>query len=382
MKLAVVAAGDPLDVRTWSGTPYFMTNALQSIFTDVLPIRAAFPPWWHLARRLSRKITAGSFELSWIKTIAKTHADRIARILDRERIDAAVCIANSPVSAYLARNFPVIHVSDATVPLMRDYYQEFSRLPRFLAENALELDRTSVKASRACLYPTEWAARSAIDHYGADPSRVHVIPWGCNIERKDIPNELSYLRTDRCNLVFIGVDWARKGGDIVIDTFEQLLDLGCLSSVDIIGAKPNLRERLRGIRAGGFHIGEHGFINKSTPEGLALFQSIMRQASFLFVPTRQDCYGLVFAEASAYGAPAITTRTGGVPGVVQEGVNGYLLDPSATAAEYAQLIWNVWSDDARYRRLRTSSRRRFESVLNWDAWLARSVNIIEKAAGS
>ena len=29
MQLAIFAAGDPLDVRTWSGTPYFMSKALQ-----------------------------------------------------------------------------------------------------------------------------------------------------------------------------------------------------------------------------------------------------------------------------------------------------------------------------------------------------------------
>jgi hypothetical protein len=36
VKVAVVAAGDPLDVRTWSGTPYYMTQALKTRFPDLL----------------------------------------------------------------------------------------------------------------------------------------------------------------------------------------------------------------------------------------------------------------------------------------------------------------------------------------------------------
>lgn len=329
-------------------------------------------------RRLVRKATGGAIELSWIKFVAKMHADRIARALERERVDAAISIANSPLSAYLARRFPVIHLSDATVPIMRDYYQEFARLPKFLAEAALELDRDTVRYSRVSLYPTEWAATSAVNDYGANRSRVHVIPWGCNLEKNDIPSDTTYVRSDQCNLVFIGVDWMRKGGDIAIDAFERLLDLGCPVLLDIIGAKPNLQERRRSIR----YVAEHGFINKGTPDGLSLFQSIMRKASFLFVPTRQDCYGLVFAEASAHGVPVIATRTGGVPGVVEDGVNGYLLDLDAAADKYAELIQKVWSDEALYRRLRKSSRVRFEQILNWDSWVARAAPIIDAALSS
>ena len=307
------------------------------------------------------------------------HADRIAKALERERVDAAIGIANSPLSAYLARRLPVIHLSDATVPIMRDYYIRNSHACQSSwREAAFELDRDTVKYSRACLYPTEWAASSALSDYKADRSRVHVIPWGCNLEKNDIPSDTPYVRSDQCNLVFIGVDWTRKGGDIVIDAFERLLDLGCPALLDIIGAKPNLQKRRRGI----CHITEHGFISKGTPDGLSLYQSIMRKASFLFVPTRQDCYGIVFAEASAYGVPVISTRTGGVPGAVEDGVNGYLLGTDAGADKYAELIQRLWLDDELYRRLRKSSRARFEQILNWDSWLARAAPVIDAALSS
>ena len=123
-----------------------------------------------------------------------------------------------------------------------------------------------------------------------------------------------------------------------------------------------------------------GFLNKGTNEGLEKFNTIMKQASFLFVPTRQDCYGVVFAEANAYGVPVITTATGGVPGVVEEGVNGHMLSTQAGADQYTKLIWDTWSNDDQYHQLRVSSRKRFEEVLNWDSWLARATGVIEAAA--
>ncbi|TSA49979.1 MAG: glycosyltransferase [Sphingobacteriales bacterium] len=39
------------------------------------------------------------------------------------------------------------------------------------------------------------------------------------------------------------------------------------------------------------------------------------------VPSRAECYGIVFAEASSYGLPSVSTDTGGVSAVVKEGVN-------------------------------------------------------------
>ena len=118
----------------------------------------------------------------------------------------------------------------------------------------------------------------------------------------------------------------------------------------------------------------HGFINKGSAEGRVQFDRIMKQASFLFVPTRQDCSPMVFAEANSYGVPVITTSTGGVADVVHEGVNGHLLPIDAKADAYADLIWAVWADQSRYNRLRNLSRRQnaFTHVLNWKSCFPRN----------
>ena len=91
-------------------------------------------------------------------------------------------------------------------------------------------------------------------------------------------------------------------------------------------------------------------------------------SDFLLVPTRCDAYGHVFCEASAFGLPSITTSTGGVPEVVRNGENGYVLPYSARGSEYAQIIAEIYQDDQRYTALVESSRAAFESRLNWDVW--------------
>lgn len=254
---------------------------------------------------------------------------------------------------------------------MLDYYTEFSRLPKFLPANAWQLDSASVQRSRACLFSTEWAANSAIRDYGADPSRVHVIPWGCNLDTSETAAYETGFRGDTCHLVFIGVDWRRKGGDIAVDVARLLSEGGYPVKLHIIGARPTLKIRSDTIVV-------HGYINKSTQEGRDLFKTILKQAAFLLVPTRQDCSPMVFAEANAYGIPVITTRTGGVQYIVKDGLNGYALPIEGTAGDYAELIWRIWSDPEVYNHLRGSSRQQFQQVLNWQTWLEKAAAVIEQ----
>lgn len=370
MKVAVVTVGNPLDINVWSGIPYYMTKKLLTLYPDLIIVECPRPLWIKYARNIIHKLTRGFIDIYWIKTLSRWNATRIASDLLRMKVDVVLCICNAPISAYIAEKIPTIHVSDATVPLLKNYYEEFTP-PKLMLSNALYLDRTSVLTSRACFYPTTWAAKSAIRDYGANPSRVHIIPWGSNMESSAVAPDNYKAFSETCHLVFVGLDWKRKGGDLAVATARILAAGGQPVKLHVIGSSPQLKADDA--------IVVHGYIDKRTEEGRRKYEQIMLQASFMFVPTRQDCFGIVFCEANSYGVPVITTRTGGVPDVVIEGINGHLLSSDATAQDYAHLIWDIWSDPDRYSRLRKSSWLRFKKELNWDSWATRVAELI--AAG-
>ena len=87
---------------------------------------------------------------------------------------------------------------------------------------------------------------------------------------------------------------------------------------------------------------------------------------------------LAAAEANAYGVPAITTETGGVPEVVKDGINGYCLPYSANGNTYAALISELFIDESRYRELIFTSRQHFEKNLNWSKWAEGFRELFEK----
>ncbi|MBW4622075.1 MAG: glycosyltransferase family 1 protein [Cyanosarcina radialis HA8281-LM2] len=61
--------------------------------------------------------------------------------------------------------------------------------------------------------------------------------------------------------------------------------------------------------------------------GLQLATAYASADAFIF-PSRTETLGLVLLEAMAAGCPVIAARSGGIPDIVQDGVNGYLFDPA------------------------------------------------------
>ncbi|MBL0181104.1 MAG: glycosyltransferase family 4 protein [Chitinophagaceae bacterium] len=110
------------------------------------------------------------------------------------------------------------------------------------------------------------------------------------------------------------------------------------------------------------------FINKSVKEEADRLYNILLQTDFLLLPTRAECAGIVFCEASAFGIPSITTDTGGVSTYVQNGINGFTLPISSGAEAYADKILDLYSKEDAYRQLCISSRNKYDATLNWDAW--------------
>ncbi|NEO99706.1 MAG: glycosyltransferase family 1 protein [Symploca sp. SIO2E9] len=60
--------------------------------------------------------------------------------------------------------------------------------------------------------------------------------------------------------------------------------------------------------------------------GLELATAFASADAFIF-PSQTETLGLVLLEAMAAGCPVVAARSGGIPDIVTDGVNGYLFDP-------------------------------------------------------
>jgi glycosyltransferase involved in cell wall biosynthesis len=367
--VGLVTVGDPSNVRSWSGTPYFMARALERQFTGLTRIGPLTVPWLNLFRAYGsakRMFSGRQYSALHARPVSDRLAAKVGCEIRAAGLDAVVAPAGSTLVGGIPEDVAFIYSSDATSRLVDGYHPHYRTLSKRTRHDAERLEQAAITRADLLLYPTEWVARSAIEDYGADPSKVHVIPWGANLESPPPAPTFDDTPPDgRCRLLFVGVDWTEKGADIAVETLRCLRRDGLLAELTICGCTPP-----SGVDVPGLTV--IPFLDKREPDQLARLQGLYRDADFFLLPTRADCYGIAFCEASAHGVPSIGTATGGVPGVVSEGENGHLLPYSANGADYAALIAEIYRDADRHRRLRSESRRVFEERLNWDAWGAQA----------
>ena len=361
MNIVFLARFDPADINCWSGTSYYIYQKLKEK---------------HHVEIVGPEILNQLASFKGVNFPANTFSpdDRYVKHLGRllsERINALGCdliFMGDLVFIPLGANVPLVLLSDMTYEQVKIHYRKSDERN---IEPCINLEKLLLNNSFRIIYSSEWIKQKTIDFYNTDPDKIHVVEFGANIPA---PTDYSIdIHTDICRLVFIGVDWERKRGDMVLQIYQLLKAEGFPCSLTIIGStpedEPEEDENLIIIPR----------LDKSKKEDLEKLCQILSESHFLVLPTRFDAFGIVFSEASAYALPSIATDVGGVSQAVREGKNGYLLPLEATAADYAEKIKTVFGDKENYIKLRQTSRQEFETRLNWDVWGEKVNKILEEA---
>ena len=141
----------------------------------------------------------------------------------------------------------------------------------------------------------------------------------------------------------------KRIGDVV-DTFRQIREK-MPARLLLIGDGPELPLALNGlidyglrddyIACGAVHDVEH----------------VLAQLDVFLLPSEQESFGLAALEAMACGVPCIVSRTGGLPEVIDEGENGYLL-PVGDTAGMAEAAVGLLKAPSRRARFGAAARRK------------------------
>lgn len=203
---------------------------------------------------------------------------------------------------------------------------------------------------------SQWAKDSLVDDYGADEARIRVLHPGADLALFPFgktPREPARGRPLR--LLFVGGDFERKGGDLLLHLLAGPLagrvQLDVVSNATIPAA------------AG---LTQHRNVGPNSPELLALY----RQADVFVLPTRADCLAVVLGEAMAAGLPIITTRVGAHAEAVRDGETGYLIDSGDIAALQDRIERYLATPESAVsmgQRSREFGEERFDARKNSDA---------------
>ena len=377
-KIAYYTINDPMDKRSWSGTTYYLGKSLQKNIGDVDFLGPVKIPWLlDKTLRGLQKLSRFFFKVEYIpkySLLKNVYAARcLKRKMKKHQYDFLVAPGAAPELAYLNTCLPVIYYGDATYKIYsEDYEKEFKNLSLISRWEGNHLEKRALKKSALLIFASQWAATSAINDYQVPPEKVEIILLGANMDIFPEP-EIIFKKEENAQLtlLFLGVDWERKGGAIAFDALIHLHSQGIKARLIVCGVIPPphfVHQYMEVIP----------FLNKNEPQDYRRFVDILSTVHFLIIPTRADCSLLVNAEANAYGVPTISTKVGGVAEVVKDGINGYCLPFDATGADYALSIKNIFLDKEKYHSLIASSRREFEEKLNWEQFAVFFSEVLKK----
>jgi glycosyltransferase involved in cell wall biosynthesis len=363
-KIAFVTPIDARSRNAWSGTYFSIWNALQKHVGDVEligPVKPFFALWFgKMLTGLSQKIFHKRFDYPHSKMLARAYGSIVSKQLRKGNYDLVV--TSSAFIPYLKTSAKIAYISDTTVMNSINYYKSLTDLFLFSKRESIEIERMALEKADFLIYPSLWASNSAIHDFNIPAEKVFTFPYGANIET--VPEReqiLSRKKNNVCHLLFLGVDWNRKGGEIAFDALIELNRMGIDTQLTVCGCIPPEKFQHPKLKV-------IPFLDKKDNVQKQKFINLFFHSDFLILPTRNECFGVVFCEASAFGVPSITADTGGVSSAVTQGENGFLLPDSAGGKEYAQVIASIFKDDYNYYSLVKKSRELYESKLNWDKW--------------
>ena len=371
-RILLVSFDDPRDPATWSGVPYSVFRALErqveriDVLTGVPVVRSAA----HVG--LHRLFGERRYPLWMTKPALVAFGRALERMADDLEPDAIISISSQYLvhcrSAVFER-FPTVMFSDAPWELWQEAYRDFSKR-RLLTGRYGRLEAKVARRITGTVYASDWAADWFTTRHRVPRHKLHVAPFGATMTPR---SALAPRRAPQgvLRLLFVGVHWKRKGGPFAVEVTRALRTLGRDARLDVVGCSPQLDEADRSF------IEVHGVLPLNSPSRRESLEQLFGEAHLLVVPTRAECFGIVFAEAGAFGIPAVAGGVHAVPSVIEDGANGLLVGERDDPRSVARRIHELVADEGRYGRMAATARDRYETRFKWDAFARRLLDTLD-----
>jgi len=206
----------------------------------------------------------------------------------------------------------------------------FRGVPVRRIDEAIRYEREVALEMTAVFTFSEYLRDSFVHDFGMDEKRVFNVGAGINIEDIPIcPHEKNYEKRD---ILFVGVDFDRKGGRELLSAFRAVREALPDARLHIVGPH-HLPD---GAKQPGILF--HGNLNKSIPVQRDELYGLYQQASIFVLPSKYEPFGVAPLEAMLYQVPCIVTNAWALREFVTPGINGALVDKGSVDSLAAALL--------------------------------------------
>jgi glycosyltransferase involved in cell wall biosynthesis len=263
----------------------------------------------------------------------------------------------------------------AKVPTVIDFDstpRQIDRMPAYgspadvapLAALKYRLHQRAYRSARLLHARSNWAKQSVVEEYGIPEDKVIVNLPGVDLDFLTPSGPLHSEKSVGCRILFVGADFQRKGGDLLLDWFDHQtwgdLELHLVTR-ESVGRRPGVTV--------------HPGVLPNSPELIRLYQ----ESDVFVLPSLGECFGIATIEAMAAGLPVIVSDAGGTADIVEHGENGFITR-AGDIEDFALVMEAVLSDSVRRRLMGARSRQLAEARFDMKRSAARTVDLLRGLA--
>lgn len=229
----------------------------------------------------------------------------------------------------------------------------------------LELERQAMKRAENVCVRSQLVYKSIVEDYKIPSEQVSIIGGGVNLEH--LPNPAALSQNRNPTILFIGLDFYRKGGDLVLNAFSKAL---------LSVSNAQLLFVTKKVISDGIPIKSVKIIPPiwNREEFIQLYD----QADIFVLASRLETWGDVLLEAMAYGLPCIGVKGQSMEEIIRHRETGILVPPedvNALAAAFIELL----KDEELRHQMGQAGYRLVANEFLWDHVADRLVPLINNA---
>lgn len=259
----------------------------------------------------------------------------------------------SPAIDYKKLDKPYVTYNDYTLMLsytmaLSNSYEGWAPLARE-RDRWLKLEKDLYKNARLIFTTNDNARSSLINDYGIENDKVVTVGYGLTLDK--IPE---YSKTyDGKTILFIGMDFERKGGFVLLEAFKEVRKSITDAKLIIVGPNKEI-----------LNINKPGVEMLGCVRDREVIDSLYKKASIFVMPSLCEPFGLVFLEAMAYKLPCIGTNTDAMPEIIEDEKTGFLVE-SNNAGLLAEKIISLLSNSVLLKSMGEEACKKAKEKFSW-----------------
>ena len=376
-KRQFICIGNPNDINTASGTPFYILKygikmGLISKGLNFASPKNKFPKYFWNLKQFIKTGKYGGYQYS--KNFLKNFDKIIKKDLKNTKKKYILSHYPSLPIYPWPKNLIVDFYIDATNKQIFENYGTGSTIDINFKSEILLREKKAYENSNNIFCMCQWAADSLIKDYGINPSKVHVIVGGPNIDEsliKKVSNLSCPKEPNNSNpliIGFLGKDWVRKGGNFAFEVVKNLNNLGIYTVLRIIGT------RKKDIPKSPF-IQNVGYIDKNKDFNKFINELSSWHFSTLF--SYSEASPRSNLESLKLGVPVLSHNIGGISSTFIRNYYGNLFDPFPTTKEVSDWIISQIKPYENYQ-IKRNLLKNIGTKINWKNELIKMRSILEK----